>query len=115
MTPPRSAEEVAKELLSKLCEVGCCDHPDEEMCPDNRQPALIATALKDYAEGEFERGVKHHFDCCEKEEARMRALGFREGVLKAAKLADENYPLKKASYVLAEDIRALLPPSAEKE
>jgi hypothetical protein len=41
LTPEAMAQ--AKEILRKLCEVGCCDHPDEDACPDNKQPHLFSS------------------------------------------------------------------------
>ena len=111
MTPPRSAEDLADAVIVKWINLyvnGSVQNPDKLRLG-------IVGALKDYAEERVREARDQHHEGCPIAYEKGHALGFREGVESAANLADDNYPLKKASYVVAEDIRALLPPSAEKE
>jgi len=120
----KNAEEVAKEIA---------DYKNDSVFTDNGTTLVdfealrdqIAAALKDYAEERYMEGYRHSKepgDIKAREQAVqiLRELsfkeGFREGVEKAAKVADrwmgDEYDIGE---IIGGAIRALLPPSEEKE
>jgi len=84
----------AREILNKLCEMGCCDRELDDPVCDDRQTEFLAATLTEWGDAKYKEGFKDgEFAHCDKNDAE----GYRRGMEDVAKAGcpycRENIPL----------------------